>query len=410
MVNEWLKKNTSITLVEMELKEVPSQPSEMRDKVAELTQSVNTIKSTNKTITQNNTYKTGLNSINLDTAIQKLERPTTSIITLTQERGEHMKTVRDANTMLAKLRGLHGTCPTCMQEVSKEFIEGLISEHSTELANANSAIASLNAEMSAIEKILKQISEQEKLKESYEFYHGHYDASIPVDLLDENALRKEIDELNNLIAATLSSISEVEKYNKSAEANNAKVSVIQEQLEVMKQDLVKHTTELQACSARLADLQVLQKAFSTTGLIAYKIENLVKDLEELVNQYLAELSYGRFQITFRVESDKLNVIVHDNDFEVTMEELSKGEVARVNTATLLAIRKLMQDLSNTRINLLVLDETMDNLDADGKERLVELLLREHHLNTFIVSHGYSHPLLEKVTVVKEDNISRIENA
>jgi len=58
--------------------------------------------------------------------------------------------------------------------------------------------------------------------------------------------------------------------------------------------------------------------------------------------------------------------------------------------------------------LLILDETVETLDTDGKEKLVEVLLREEHLNTFLVSHGFSHPLLEKVNVIKRNNISQIE--
>ena len=68
----------------------------------------------------------------------------------------------------------------------------------------------------------------------------------------------------------------------------------------------------------------------------------------------------------------------------------------------------MQTLSSSRINLLILDETVETLDTDGKEKLVEVLLREEHLNTFLVSHGFTHPLLEKVNVVKRNNISQIE--
>jgi hypothetical protein len=49
------------------------------------------------------------------------------------------------------------------------------------------------------------------------------------------------------------------------------------------------------------------------------------------------------------------------------------------------------------------------LDLEGKEKLVEVLLREEYLNTFVISHGFQHPLLEKITVVKQNNISRIDN-
>jgi DNA repair exonuclease SbcCD ATPase subunit len=107
-------------------------------------------------------------------------------------------------------------------------------------------------------------------------------------------------------------------------------------------------------------------------------------------------------------SDKLNVVISDNGFDIDISALSGGERARVNVAALLGIRKIMKSLSGNRINLLILDETIENLDLDGKEKLVEVLLAEEHLNTFIISHGFSHPLLEKIQVTKTNNISRIE--
>ena len=44
----------------------------------------------------------------------------------------------------------------------------------------------------------------------------------------------------------------------------------------------------------------------------------------------------------------------------------------------------------------------------GKERLVEILLREENLNTYIVSHGWTHPVLAKIEVAKEEKVSRLE--
>ena len=56
--------------------------------------------------------------------------------------------------------------------------------------------------------------------------------------------------------------------------------------------------------------------------------------------------------------------------------LSSGELARVNTSTLLAIRKLMSSISSSRINTLFLDEVIAVLDEQGREKLVEILLGE----------------------------------
>ena len=151
--------------------------------------------------------------------------------------------------------------------------------------------------------------------------------------------------------------------------------------------------------ATAGHLEVLKKAFSTNGLLAYKIENLVKELEELTNYYLAELSDGRFTLEFVVSNDKLNVQITDNGNIVDILALSSGELARVNTATLIAIRKLMSSISKSKINILFLDEVIAVLDDVGREKLVEVLLEED-LNTYVVSHGWTHPLLDKVEVVK----------
>ena len=51
------------------------------------------------------------------------------------------------------------------------------------------------------------------------------------------------------------------------------------------------------------------------------------------------------------------------------------------------------------------DEFNQALDEQGKEKVVEVLLKEENLNTYLVSHGWTHPLLEKIEIIKEENIS-----
>ena len=53
----------------------------------------------------------------------------------------------------------------------------------------------------------------------------------------------------------------------------------------------------------------------------------------------------------------------------------------------------MSSISKSQINILFLDEVTNVLDELGKERLVEILLKEEDLNAHIVSHGWTHPLL-----------------
>jgi DNA repair exonuclease SbcCD ATPase subunit len=154
-------------------------------------------------------------------------------------------------------------------------------------------------------------------------------------------------------------------------------------------------------------LELLKKTFSTNGLVSYKIESSVKELEKKINEYLSELTY--FQIYFKLSGEKLNIEVVDDIGNVTsISNLSSGERARVNIATILAIRNILSSLTSTKINLLFLDEVVGVIDTEGKEKLAEILLQEN-LNTFIVSHDWTHPLIPRINIIKEHHISRIEN-
>ena len=203
-------------------------------------------------------------------------------------------------------------------------------------------------------------------------------------------------------------IASTAKENERRTRQNTRIQVIQEQTDEFINQLNEAESSLSELDSLYSNLEVLKKAFSTNGLIAYKIENLVKELEELVNTYLAELSDGRFTLEFVVSNDKLNIQITDNGRRVDILALSSGELARVNTATLIAIRKLMSSISKSRINILFLDEVINVLDESGREKLVEVLLDEDNLNTYVVSHGWTHPLLEKIEVVKRENVSALE--
>jgi len=151
----------------------------------------------------------------------------------------------------------------------------------------------------------------------------------------------------------------------------------------------------------------LKKAFSTSGIVAFKLENLTKELETTINYYLSLLSDGQFQVEFNLDKEKLNISVINNGISTPIETVSGGEFSRIQTSILLAIRSLLSKLGGSSINLLFLDEIMAVLDDAGKESLIEVLQQEDGLNVFLISHEFQHPLIDKINIIKEDNISRI---
>lgn len=405
-IDSWLSKYKNFDFSVQEIQELPEPPLELEKQNIELQTSIKNIDSTNKKIVQNNEYKKLLDSIKPTVPGPK---PELDYKFFNTKKIELTKTVEDCDKFIAKMNKLGNQCPTCLQDIDSHKIESLLEEQYITKQTANVKLKQAIEKLKTYEQQLQLWEKQLKLKQEYEEYHSLHDPNLGTVVLDKTELETAIRNNLLLIEQSKTLIKKIEEANSKAVAHNAKIDVLKTQQLEMLNDLKNYKSELEIYSDKLNTLQILTKTFSSSGLVAYKIECLVKDLEELTNKYLAELSDGRFQLSFRMTgNDKLNVVITDNGKDIEILALSSGEKARVNIATLLGIRKLMQSISNSRINLLILDETIENLDLEGKEKLVEVLLQEPHLNTFVISHGFNHPLLEKITVAKNKGISRIE--
>lgn len=407
-INAWLAKYEKEDLSIRTINLVPVHPQDLLDKVALLKDSLSNIESTNKKIVQNNKYKEILDSIVIDATVG-VQPDSSGLISARVELQSIRNKLKHGAAISKQGCEPIKKCPTCSQSVDNSTQYNMVQEFKNQEPELLQKASALETLISTIEAaVAAYTASTEKVKE-WEKYHALWDNSLTSKITDRNTLTAEIAEITTKANEIISESLKVTQANKVAEAHNSKVKVLLEQLEDMRTDKLALSEEVDLLSVELSNTQILVKTFSTTGLVAYKIEGLVKDLEDTTNMYLGVLADGRFQISFKiVASDKLNVIITDNGTDIDIEALSTGERARVNVATLLAIRKLMQTLSNSRTNLLILDETVENLDVEGKERLIEVLLEEESLNTFLISHGFSHPLLEKLHVIKENNISRIE--
>lgn len=406
-VGEWVDRYKKADLEPKEVLPVPELPKHLIEKNTQIREKIKNIDVINKKIIQNNKYKEILDNIVVELPGSK---PELDVLKLNQEKSENSKAVKDAEAFVFKMKKLGSQCATCLQNIDQDKVGHIVEEHQAIVSVSSSKIKEIDTALKKYEKELAEWNRKNSTKEEYEQYHALYDSSMAVELLDKDELQKEIKINEELVVSAERDIKSATEHNNKALAHNARIELIKSELVDNQAKLETLQQEYLSLTNRSNILQVLVKTFSSTGLVAYKIECLVKDLEEVTNTYLNHLSDGRFQLGFKVSSsDKLNVVITDHGKDIEITALSGGERARVNVAALLGIRKLMQSISNTRINLMILDETIENLDIEGKEKLVEVLLGEEYLNTFVISHGFSHPLLEKIHVVKKQNISRIEN-
>ena len=406
-IEKWLQTNNLEGMEVLELLNFEINTEEDEKQFRSISIELENISEKNKKILTNNKYKDLLNKIDLD-EVSKIQ------ITEKESYDEHQKElgqldaeIKASNNLLEKFKKLGDVCPTCEQEVDAEFIQNLLEQ---ELAK----IAAMDIKKRVNEKLVHRIKtnnalfdKKQKTQKEWEDLYRSIDSSLPSQILDPEELQAKLDEVKAKLQKVRSELSKIAAENEERTKRNTRIEIIQSQTDGFIEKLNTAREVLSQQKELDTNIEILKKAFSTNGLLAYKIENLVKELEELTNTYLAELSDGRFTLEFIVSNDKLNVQITDNENIVDILALSSGELARVNTATLIAIRKLMSSISKSRINILFLDEVINVLDDSGREKMVEVLLQED-LNTYVVSHGWTHPLLEKIEVVKDGNVSKLE--
>ena len=408
-VEKWLSDNKLSDTTILPPLEFTISTDEEEKELRSLMIEIQNISEKNKKISTNNHYKDALSKIDL-TEVQNLSKhQKKSYDSLQSQLGSIEQAAAGSQRLLAKLEKLGDHCPTCEQSVDASFKQGLIDAEQTKLQEAEQRNAAIRDEIERIKEESRKYERGAKLQREWEDLYRSIDSELPSSQLDKNELEERAGRVRADLERAKGELEKIAAENEKRARRNTRIEVILEQTDDFQRDLKEHTDLLREEQEIASNLEVLKKAFSTNGLIAYKIENLVGELEELTNSYLAELSDGRFTLEFVVSNDKLNVQVTDNGNVVDILALSYGELARVNTATLIAIRKLMSSISKSRINILFLDEVINVLDESGREKLVEVLLDEDDLNTYVVSHGWTHPLLNKVEVVKDKNVSRLEH-
>jgi DNA repair exonuclease SbcCD ATPase subunit len=401
----WLKGKSPVFEPLPILEEI-EYPTELANEYNTLTSTISNISSIRANIEKNNQYKSILDAIPIESLTGNWQYEDTAPITKNININEN--TIKILEKEVANISKLHELCPTCTQEVNPDFKEEYIEERTTKIKELKDATKSLVALLNYLKEQNAAVKVHLDNIESFEKYSSLYDKKLPIEAPVLEDLNVKAKELKTRIASIEEQIAAVKRHNKQAIEENARRELIAKQYTEFSEKLATSKKALELNTALYKDLEILKNAFSTNGLLAYKIENSVKDLESATNTYLEELSDGRFQLFFIINNDKLNIVINDNGASVDIVALSAGELARVTTATLLAIRKLMATIAKSRINLLVLDEVCDTLDDEGRERLIEVLLKEENLNTFLVSHSFSHPLLNKISVIKTGGMSRLE--
>jgi len=310
---------------------------------------------------------------------------------------------------------INDTCPACGQSIDTSHLVRIQRELRDKIASSKLTYESNLAkaktwseELTQYQKDARAYKINQEAIARFEQLTQLIDTDTPRNYPDQAALVNERSKLQLLQDEQTKAIREITDHNKRVSAHNAKIEALKEQKceFTIRQDSIK--ADILSKSSEATALSVLKKAFSPSGIVAFKLESLTKELETTINYYLSILSDGQFQVEFSLDKEKLNINVINNGISSPIETMSGGEFSRIQTSILLAIRSLLSKLGGSSINLLFLDEVTGVLDDEGKEKLIEVLQRESELNVFLISHDFTHPLIDKVSIIKENNVSYIQ--
>lgn len=395
--------------------EVPDVDKHLNTNIIDLEAQLQNLDKDIKSIDKNNMYIRERDSLSFD---MSMIRPTDPLLTEeisnARDGANNAKRVVQETESKIKQLDLSENCYACGQPLDnsqslslKIALEETITKEKSKYSVFKEKYLTLKEENDEYLKDLKLYEANQKLIEKFESLSNLIDTSLSVLVPNKTEIQKELVNVKKEWSTQTSKKEDAEKTNEEVRLHNTKIDMLSEEKEkfLSRQKVLK--SAIVVLQNKQNNLQILKKAFSSSGIVAFKLENVAKDLENTINKYLSVLSDGQFSVVFRLTGEKLNVIIINNGHEVTIESLSGGEFSRVQTSVLLAVRATLSKIGGKQINLLFLDEITGVLDDSGKEKLFEVLSEEIGLNVFLISHDYSHPLIPKVEITKTNNISNI---
>ena len=400
-----------------ELISVPDVDESLRQTIARRKNELEDYQNQCKKIDRNNSLIEDRNSIKFDMSLKIPEVENTlfeELETLQQAVSKRKNHISNINKQLKDI-DTADKCYVCGQQIDnthsmlmKANLEEDLFSSTKSLNREEEEVKILSNKKRDYENSIKEYEDNQKAIEKFENLTQIIDTSIPTKYPDYQKIENEVKELSKTLFEQEKERDVALEHNEQVKIYNTKLEALEEQKRqfLVRQQLLNN--DIISLNSKIKNITILRKAFSTTGIVAFKLENLTKELEDTINHYLAELSDGKFQVVFRLQGEKLNIVVVNDGKETPIETVSGGEFSRIQTAILLSIRSLLSKIGGNYINLLFLDEITGVLDDAGKEKLIDILQEEDNLNVFLISHDFTHPLIEKVSIQKENNISYIE--
>lgn len=282
----------------------------------------------------------------------------------------------------------YDNCPTCKQDISKNFKDEMLIEKRDSLSKTENGISDLKKTSDELQKRLNDILEVTlKITELNEQISKH-NGQIHLNNQFISELNKEISNLNEKMDEVKGDRSLIDQLKKDQKGYQRRKVELNEE-----QSLYRVGSEM----------------LKDSGIKSRIIKQYVPVMNKLINHYLQLLG---FFVQFELDetfNEKIKSRFRD---EFSYESFSEGEKMRIDLSLLFTWRTIAKLRNSVSTNLLIMDEVFDSsLDGNGTEEFLKILEGlTADTNTFIISHK-GDMMIDKFRSIirfeKHQNFSRI---
>jgi len=173
-------------------------------------------------------------------------------------------------------------------------------------------------------------------------------------------------------------------------------------------DLVQEANRL---SIERCDLEFWKRGLSDKGMKNLILNEAIRSLNASMGNFIRTIFGDFIEVWLEIkESGQFVVRCRRDGRDCSLGSLSGGERRRVELCQAFALRELVRNRGGHSIDLLILDEPFESLDAEGVEDVGKLLSTFSSSTIFVISHlpVFRDVVDNVLTVVKENGVSRLE--
>ena len=278
-------------------------------------------------------------------------------------------------------------CPTCTQDISKEFRD-------LKLSDGEGKVNDINV---GCEELKSAIEDEEERNEKFVTLSqevNELNTTVSQTNFQLMTIRKQVESLED-------EIKELEGSNPDKKAEFVKLEGLVNEKKVLK----KQNASLKEDKAVLSTASQLLK---DNGIKTRIIKTYLPTMNKLINEFLQKME---FYVNFTLDENFEEIIKSRYRDVFSYDSFSEGEKARIDIALLLTWRSIAKLKNSVDTNLLILDEIFDgSLDQSGTSDLGWILRNfDETTKVFVISHkqGMDDKFDRTISVEKVKNYSTL---